>query len=121
MEYVVKHLYLPYTSVFCRFDLSITQYNGRCQRKVVYISVVRRCAPPSNCDVTKARISWRIAEAMLNFEMINIAHTTKTIGDFVTSFWPTKAVVMSHFAAITLTDFLAKARLLDRDVNFICR
>ena len=41
--------------------------------------------------------------------------------DFVTSFWRTKAVVTSHFAAITLTDFLAKARLLDRDVNFICR
>ena len=35
------------------------------------------------------------------------------------SFWRTKAVVTSHFAAITLTDFLAKARLLDRDVNFI--
>ena len=41
--------------------------------------------------------------------------------DFVTSFWRTKAVVTSHFAAITLTDFLAKARLLDRNVNFICR
>ena len=27
----------------------------------------------------------------------------------------------SHFAAITLTDFLAKARLLDRDVNFTCQ
>ena len=41
--------------------------------------------------------------------------------DFVTSFWRTKAVVTSHFAARTLTDFLAKARLLDRDVNLICR
>ena len=36
-------------------------------------------------------------------------------------FWRTKALVMLHFAARTLTDFLAKARLLDRDVNFICR
>ena len=35
-------------------------------------------------------------------------------------FWRTKAVVTSHFAAITLTDFLAKARLLDSNVNFIC-
>ena len=25
----------------------------------------------------------------------------------------------SHFAAITLTDFLAKAQLLDRNVNFM--
>ena len=41
--------------------------------------------------------------------------------DFVTSFWCTKAVVTSHFAAITLTDFLAKARLLDRDVNLMCK
>ena len=41
--------------------------------------------------------------------------------DFFTSFWRTKAVVMSHFAAITLTDFLAKARLLDRDVNLMCQ
>ena len=54
---------------------------------------------------------------MLNFKMIKIARTTKTIGDFFTSFWRTKAVVTSHFAAITLTDLLAKARLLDRDVN----
>ena len=58
---------------------------------------------------------------MLNFKMINIARTTKTFGDFVTSFWLTKAVVTSHFAASTLTNLLAKARLLDRDVNFICR
>ena len=30
--------------------------------------------------------------------------------------------ITSHFAVRTLTDFLAKARLLDdRDVNFICR
>ena len=35
----------------------------------------------------------------------------------LTSFRRTKAVVTSHFAAITLTDLLAKARLLDRDVN----
>ena len=28
---------------------------------------------------------------------------------------------MSHFAEITLTDFLAKARLLDRDVNLMCQ
>ena len=42
--------------------------------------------------------------------------------DFLTSFWRTKAVVTSHFAAArTLTDFLAKARLLDRDVKFIRR
>ena len=41
--------------------------------------------------------------------------------DFVTSFWRTKAVVTSHFAARTLIDFLAKARLLDRDANFMCR
>ena len=41
--------------------------------------------------------------------------------DFVTSFWCTKAVVTSHFAARPPTDFLAKARLLDRNVNFICR
>ena len=56
--------------------------------------------------------------------MINIARATKTdVGnyDFVMSFWSTKAVVMSHFAVGTLTDFLAKARLLDHDVNFICR
>ena len=39
-----------------------------------------------------------IAEAMLNFKMIQIARTTKT-----------------------LTDFLAKARLLDRDVNLMCQ
>ena len=60
---------------------------------------------------------------MLNFKMINIARTMKTDVnyDFVTSFWCTKAVVTSHFAVGTLTDFLAKARLLDRDVNFICR
>ena len=31
-EYVVKQVSLPYTSVFCRFDLlSITQYSGRRQ------------------------------------------------------------------------------------------
>ena len=41
--------------------------------------------------------------------------------DFVTSFWRTKAVVTSHFAIGTLTDFLTKARLLDREVNFIRR
>ena len=41
--------------------------------------------------------------------------------DFVTSFWRTKAVVTSHFTVGTLTDFLAKAWLLDRDVNFIRR
>ena len=63
---------------------------------------------------------------MLNFKMINIARTPKQLSihvnyDFVTSFWRTKAVVTSHFAARTLTDFLAKARLLDRNVNFICR
>ena len=37
------------------------------------------------------------------------------------TFWRTKAVVTSHFAAITLTDLLAKARLLDRDVNLMCQ
>ena len=58
---------------------------------------------------------------MLNFKMINIARTTKTIGDLVTSFWRTEAVVTSRFAARTLTDFLAKAGLLDRDANLICR
>ena len=41
--------------------------------------------------------------------------------DFFTSFWRTKAFVTSHFAAITLTDFLAKARLLDRNVNLMCQ
>ena len=41
--------------------------------------------------------------------------------DFFTSFWRNKAVVMSHCAARTLAEFLAKTRLLDRDVNFICR
>ena len=61
---------------------------------------------------------------MLNLKMKKIARTTKTIAihvnyDFVTSFWRTKAVVTSHFAAMTLTDFLAKGRLLDRNVNFI--
>ena len=61
----------------------------------------------------------KMAEAMLNFKLIKIARTTKAIGDFFTSFWRTKAVVTSHFAAITLTDFLAKARLLDRDANLI--
>ena len=40
---------------------------------------------------------------------------------FVTSFWRTKAIVTSHFAARTLTNLPVKARLLDRDVNFICR
>ena len=35
------------------------------------------------------------------------------------SFWRTKAVVTSYFAVGTLTDFLAKAQLLDRDVNFM--
>ena len=39
--------------------------------------------------------------------------------DFVTSFCRTKAVVTSHFAVVTPSDFLAKARLLDCDVNFI--
>ena len=52
---------------------------------------------------------------MLNFKTKKIARNY----DFFTSFWHTKAVVTSHFAAITLTDFLAKARLLDRDVNCI--
>ena len=58
---------------------------------------------------------------MLNLKMINIARTTKTDAnyDFVTSFWRTKAVVTSHYTASTLTDFLAKARLLDRDVNLM--
>ena len=32
-----------------------------------------------------------------------------------------RSFVTLHFAARTLTDFLAKAWLLDRDVNFICR
>ena len=41
--------------------------------------------------------------------------------DFFTSFWRTKAVVTSHIAAITLIDFLAKARLLDRNVNLMCQ
>ena len=63
---------------------------------------------------------------MLNLKMIKIARTTKQMAidvnyDFVTSFWRTKAVVTSHFAAITPTDFLAKARLLDRDVNLMCQ
>ena len=58
---------------------------------------------------------------MLNFKMKKIVRTTKTIDDFFTSFWRTKAVVTSHFAAITLTDFLAKAPLLDRDVNLMCQ
>ena len=58
---------------------------------------------------------------MFNFKIKKITRTTKTIGDFFTSFWRTKAVVMSHFAAITLTDFLANARLLDRNVNLRCR
>ena len=58
LEYVVKHMSLPYTFVVCRFDrISITQYNGRCQKLVVYIFVVRRGAPPSNCDIRKA--IWR--------------------------------------------------------------
>ena len=39
--------------------------------------------------------------------------------EFVTSFWRIKAVVTSHFAARTLTYFLAKARLVDRDLNFM--
>ena len=34
--------------------LSITQYSGRCPKYVVYIFLIRRGAPPSNCDVTKA-------------------------------------------------------------------
>ena len=62
---------------------------------------------------------------MLNLKMINISRTTqKQLAidvnyDFVTSFSRTKAVVTPHLAARTLTDFLAKARLLDRDVNFM--
>ena len=38
---------------------------------------------------------------MLNLKMINITCATKTDVkyDFVTSFWRTKAVVTSHFAA----------------------
>ena len=31
------------------------------------------------------------------------------------------AFVTSHFAVRTLTDFLAKARLLDRDVDLMCQ
>ena len=63
---------------------------------------------------------------MLNLKMKKIASTTKQLAidvnyDFVTSFWRTKAIVASHFAAITLTDFLAKTRLLDRDVNLMCK
>ena len=46
----LEYVSLPCTSVFCRFALlSITE--------VIYIFVVRRGAPPSNCDVTKAL--WR--------------------------------------------------------------
>ena len=61
---------------------------------------------------------------MLNFKMINIARRTKPKAidvnyDFVMSFRRIKAVVTSHFAARTLTNFLAEARLLDRDVNCI--
>ena len=63
---------------------------------------------------------------MLNFKLINIARRRKQLAidvnyDFVPSFWRTKAVVTSHFAVGTLTDFVAKARLLDIDVNFTCR
>ena len=60
---------------------------------------------------------------MLNFKMKKIARLQRkqlpidVNYDFVTSFWRTK----SHVAISTLTDFLAKARLLDHDVNFICR
>ena len=62
---------------------------------------------------------------MLNLKMINIVQRKQLAidfnYDFVMSFCHTKAVVTSHFAVVTLTDFLAKVRLLDRDVNFICR
>ena len=56
-------------------------------------------------------------------KMINISRTTKADVnyDFVTSFWRTKAIVTSHFTVGTLTDLLAKARLLDRDVNLMCQ
>ena len=62
---------------------------------------------------------------MLNLKMIlHVRRKQLAIDvnyDFVTSFWRTKAVVTSQFAARTVTDFLAIARLLDRDVNSICR
>ena len=87
---------LPYRLVFCRVDrISITHYNGRCQKSVVYIFVVRRGAPPSNCDITKAL--WREYYSERKQFVIDVNY------DFVTSFWRTKAVVTSHFAAITLT------------------
>ena len=57
----------------------------------------------------------------VEFKMINIARMTKTDVnyDFVTLFWRTKAVVTSHFAARTLIDLLAKARLLHSDAYLI--
>ena len=61
---------------------------------------------------------------MLNLKIMRIRRKQLAIDvnyGFVTSFWRTKTVVTSHFAVGTLTDFLAKARLLDRDVNSICR
>ena len=64
---------------------------------------------------------------MLNFKMKKLRIRRKQLAidinyNFFTSFWRTKeAIVTSYFAAITLTDFLAKARLLDRDVNLMCK
>ena len=64
---------------------------------------------------------------MLNLKMIKTLRVRRkqlaidVNYDFVKLFWRAKAVVTSHFAARTLTDFLAKAQLLDRDVNLTCR
>ena len=99
--------------------VSIAQYSGRCRKYVVYIFVVRRGAPPSNCDITKAL--WREYHNENGGLRKHCAYDKNNLAIDVTSFWRTKAFVTSHFAVGPLTDFLVKAQLLDRDGNFICR
>ena len=79
-------------------------------------------APPSNCDITKALWREHYSEnGGLPYDENNWQLTLSLTTISLTPFWRTKAVVTSHFAAITLTDFLAKARLLDRNVNLMCQ
>ena len=60
----------------------------------------------------------KMADCGRDVEFKNDKHWAIDVNyDFVMSFWRTKALVTSHFAASTLIDFLAKARLFDRDVN----
>ena len=46
---------------FCRFGLlSIIPYSVGCRKWVVDVFVVRRSAPPSNCDITIPRMTWKL-------------------------------------------------------------